>query len=145
MSQGLLSVVQPGEGRGVSTRQIFIRGGSAPRSNSFIPLYSFFTKTVPLSYTFSWQMVPLSLDFLKALRFSFPVPVVGPSAKVELSLAFAAENIRKFKSTARASCSWKFWARFVSKSTPSHTLFTPLHPFYPLYMYCRLNRNQSQK
>ena len=29
----------------------------------------------------------LSLDFLKALRFSFPVPVVGPSAKVELSLS----------------------------------------------------------
>ena len=27
------------------------------------------------------------LDFLKVLRFSFPVPVVGPSAKDDLSLS----------------------------------------------------------
>ena len=137
------SSTRGGEGDMYSTN--FYTGRLRPEVQLLYSFIQFFTKTVPLSYTFSWQMVPLSLDFLKALRFSFPVPVVGPSAKVELSLAFAAENIRKFKSTARASCSWKFWARFVSKSTPSHTLFTPLHPFYPLYMYCRSNRNQSQK
>ena len=62
MGQGLLYVVQPGGGGGV-------------------------TKKVLLSYAFSSQMVPLSLDFLKVVRFSFPVSVVGPSAKVELSLS----------------------------------------------------------
>ena len=30
----------------------------------------------------------LSLDFLKVLRFSFPVPVVGPSAKLSFSHSF---------------------------------------------------------
>ena len=39
------------------TQQMFIRGGSAPRSNP-LPFYiPFFTKKVPLSYTFYWQMV----------------------------------------------------------------------------------------
>ena len=45
--------------------------------------------------------IVISLDFLKVLRFSFPVTVVGPSAKLALSLAFSAENIKK--STAHAS------------------------------------------
>ena len=68
------------------------------------------------------QQLPtmLGLDFLKVLRFSFPVPVVGPL----LSLAFGGENIKNLpsralalalsllpqkhtKSTARASRSWK--------------------------------------
>ena len=40
----------------------------------------------------------LGLDFLKVLRFSFPVPVVGPL----LSLAFAAENINNLPSRALA-------------------------------------------
>ena len=39
-------------GPGGGTQQIFIRGGSAPRSNP-LPFYiPFFTKKVPLSYTF---------------------------------------------------------------------------------------------
>ena len=38
----------------------FIRGGSAPRSNS-LPFYiPFLEENVPLSFTFFWQMVPLS-------------------------------------------------------------------------------------
>ena len=45
---------------GGSTQQMFIRGGSAPRSNSLSFCIPFFTKTVPLSGTFYWQMVPLS-------------------------------------------------------------------------------------
>ena len=37
---------------GDGTQQMFIRGGSAPRSNP-LPFYmTFFTKKVPLSYTF---------------------------------------------------------------------------------------------
>ena len=40
-----------GEGGGGSTRQIFIRGGSAPRSNSFIPSYTvFYEKGSPFIY-----------------------------------------------------------------------------------------------
>ena len=35
----------------------------------------------------------MNLDFVKVLRLSFPVPVVGLSA-LALSLAFAAENIK---------------------------------------------------
>ena len=43
----------------------------------------------------------LYLDFLKVLRFSFPVPVVGPSTLL-LSLAFAAENIKNLMLSLRA-------------------------------------------
>ena len=148
MSQGLLYVVQPGEGGGGSTRQMFIRGGSAPRSNSFIPSYTvFYEKGSPFVYLLLTNGSPFtrlsqSPSLLISGSGSWPQ---REGRALALSLAFAAENIRTFKSTARASCSWKFWGRLVGKSTPSHTLFTPLHPFYPLYMYCRLNRNQSQK
>ena len=45
--------------------------------------------------------IVISLDFLKVLRFSFPVPVVGPSAKLALSLAFSAENIKNLPLTLR--------------------------------------------
>ena len=50
------------------------------------------------------ESVQFPLDFLKVLRFSFPVPVVGPSAKVELSLAFAAENEKTLPLALRAPC-----------------------------------------
>ena len=49
----------------------------------------------------------ITLDFIKVIRFSFPVPVVGPSAKVELSLSrwllpqktsWGAENIKIYRS-----------------------------------------------
>ena len=40
----------------------------------------------------------LGLHFLKVLRFSFPVPVVGPL----LSLAFGGENIKNLPSRALA-------------------------------------------
>ena len=53
----------------------------------------------------------LYLDFLKVLRFSFPVPVVGPST---LSLAFAAENIKNLMLSLRTR--EKIWARLVGKS-----------------------------
>ena len=47
-----LPYVFPGGGGGGGTQQIFIRGGSSRRSNP-LPFYiPFFTKKVPLSYTF---------------------------------------------------------------------------------------------
>ena len=147
MSQGLLYVVQPGEGGG-STRHIFLRRGSAPRSNSFIPSDTdFYEKGFPFVYLLLTNGTPFTrLSQSSSLLISGSGSWPQREGRVlALSLAFAAENLRKLKSTARASCSWKFWARLVGKSTPSHTFFTPLHPFYPLYMYCRLNRNQSQK
>ena len=43
------------------------------------------------------------IDFLKVLRFSFPVPVVSPSAKaLALSFVFTAENIRSLPLALRA-------------------------------------------
>ena len=48
-------------------------------------------------------------DFLKVLRFSFPVQVVGP-------FAFAAENIKNLLLTLRAH--EKIWAWLVGKSNP---------------------------
>ena len=45
----------------------------------------------------------IEIDFLKVLRFSFPVPVVGPSAKaLALSFAFTAENIKSLPLALRA-------------------------------------------
>ena len=50
------------------TQQIFIRGGSAPRSN-LLPFYiPFFMKKVPLSSIFYWQMVPLSHALFRTLQ-----------------------------------------------------------------------------
>ena len=48
-----------------------------------------------------WSIV-IFLDFLKVLCFSFPVPVVGPSAKLALSLVFSAENIQNLPLALRA-------------------------------------------
>ena len=48
-----------------------------------------------------WSIV-ISLDFLKVLYFSFPVPVVGLSAKLALSLVFSAENIKNLPLALRA-------------------------------------------
>ena len=48
-----------------------------------------------------WSIV-IFLDFLKVLCFSFPVPVVGPSAKLALSLVFSAENIKNLPLALRA-------------------------------------------
>ena len=56
------------------------------------------------------RAVCVNVDFLKVLRFSFPVPVVGP-----LSLAFAAENIKTLPLALRAR--EKIWARLVGKSS----------------------------
>ena len=53
---------------GGGTQQIFILGGSVPRSNS-LPFYTpFFTKKVPHSYTFHWQTVPLSYTSFRTLH-----------------------------------------------------------------------------
>ena len=41
------------------------------------------------------------LDFIEVLRFSFPVPVVGPRA-LALLLAFAAQNIKNLPLELRA-------------------------------------------
>ena len=78
------------------------------------------------------QQLPtmLGLDFLKVLRFSFPVPVVGPPALARFcrrkhkkstksssrsrSLAFAAENIKNLPLALRAR--EKIWVRLVGKS-----------------------------
>ena len=48
-----------GRGWGEGTQQIFIRGGSAPSSNPLqLPFYvPFFTRKVPLSCTFYWQIL----------------------------------------------------------------------------------------
>ena len=53
----LMGSVSPG-----GAQQMFVRGGSAPRSHPlpFYILVFFWTEKVPLSYTFHWQMVPLS-------------------------------------------------------------------------------------
>ena len=108
MSQGLLYVVQPGERGGGSTRQIFIRGGSAPRSNSFIPSYTvFYEKGSPFVYLLLTNGAPFtrlsqSPSLLISGSGSWPQ---REGRALALSLAFAAENIRTFKSTARASCS----------------------------------------
>ena len=43
-------------------------GGSAPRSNPLLLYIPFFTKKALLSYTFYWQMVPLSHTLFKTLH-----------------------------------------------------------------------------
>ena len=55
-----------GGGGGGDKQQLFIRGGSAPRSNP-LPL-PFFTKKVLISYSFYWQMVPLSHTLFRTLH-----------------------------------------------------------------------------
>ena len=45
--------------------------------------------------------VDVRVDFLRVLRFSFPVPVVGPTALL-LAFAAAAENIKNLPLTLRA-------------------------------------------
>ena len=50
------------------TQEIFIWGGSAPRSNRLPFCISIFTKKVPLSYTFYWKMVPLSHTLFRTLH-----------------------------------------------------------------------------
>ena len=55
-------------GGGGGSQKIFIRGGSAPRSNP-LPFYvPFFTKNVPLSYSFYWKMVPFSDTMFRTLQ-----------------------------------------------------------------------------
>ena len=58
---------------GGDTQQSFIQGDSALRSNP-LPFYlPFFTKKVPHSYTFYWQMVPLSKPIpIPDLEFCMP-------------------------------------------------------------------------
>ena len=53
------------------------------------------------------ESVQFLLDFLKALRFSFPVPVVGPRAKAELSLSrslLPQKTKKNLPLTLRAPC-----------------------------------------
>ena len=60
--------VSIGEGWGGGSQKIFILGGSAPRSNP-LPFYiPFFTKKVPLSYSFYWKMVPFSDTLFRTLQ-----------------------------------------------------------------------------
>ena len=88
MSQGLLYVVQPGEGGG-STH---IRGGSAPRSNSFIPSYTVFVeKGSPFVLTNSTPFTWLSQSPLLLISGSGSWPQREGRA-LALSLAFAAET-----------------------------------------------------
>ena len=62
-----------GGGRG-GTQQIFVRGGSTPRSNP-LPFYRpFLTEKVPFLYIFHYKMVLLSHTYLRALHpFSKPL------------------------------------------------------------------------
>ena len=54
-------------GGGGSTKNIFIRGGSAPRFDP-LPFYTpFLIEKIPLSYTFHWKIVPLSQTYLRTL------------------------------------------------------------------------------
>ena len=82
------------------------------------------------------QQLPtmLGLHFLKVLRFSFPVPVVGPLLSLAFggediknltsralrsrSLAFAAEDIKNLPPALRAR--EKIWVRLVGKSMLGH-------------------------
>ena len=50
------------------TQQSFIRVGSALRSNPLLFYIPYLTEKVPLSYTFCWQMVPLSHTLFRTLR-----------------------------------------------------------------------------
>ena len=50
------------------TQQMFIRGGSASKSNPWPFYIPFFTNKVPLSYTFYWKMVPLSHTLFRTLH-----------------------------------------------------------------------------
>ena len=60
------------------------------------------TLSIQQKFRFEISEIPLAhwnVDFLKALRVLFSVPVVGASA---LSLAFAAENIKNLPLPLRA-------------------------------------------
>ena len=59
---------------GGGTQQIFVRGGSAPKSSP-LPFYiPFLTEKAPFSFTFHWKMVPFSHTYLRALHpFSKPL------------------------------------------------------------------------
>ena len=46
---------------------IYMRGASAPRSNPLPYYIPFVTEKVPLSYTFYWQMVPLSHNYFASI------------------------------------------------------------------------------
>ena len=62
-----LKIAVRARGGGGGTQQIFVRGGSAPRSN-LLPFYiPLFTKKVAPSYTFYWQMVPISQTLFRTL------------------------------------------------------------------------------
>ena len=61
-----------------------------------------------------------TLDFLKVLRFSFPVPVVGPSA---LSLAFSPPKTKKFCASRLALVK-----KMSSTCLPSHQLLKASGP-----------------
>ena len=60
-----LPYINPGEYMRGDTEQNFVRGGSAPRSNPLTFYRLFLAEMVPLSYTFSWQMVSLSQTCLE--------------------------------------------------------------------------------
>ena len=97
-----------GRGGGGSTRHIFLRRGSAPRSNSFIPSDTdFYEKGFPFVYLLLTNGTPFTrLSQSPSLLISGSGSWPQREGRVlALSLAFAAENLRKFKSTARASCS----------------------------------------
>ena len=55
-------------GGGGGTQQMFIQGGSAPRSNPLPFHIPFFTKKVALLYSFYWQMIPLWHTLFRTLH-----------------------------------------------------------------------------
>ena len=56
------------------------------------------------------------VDFLKVLRVSFLIPVVGPSARSRSLAHFATENIKIQSSSRFALEKKKIWAQLVGKS-----------------------------
>ena len=65
-------------GGGGGTQKSFIRGGSAPRCNSYIP---FFSEKAPLSYTFYWRKGTPFIHLLMAR-------LMNKSLKQEVFLSF---------------------------------------------------------
>ena len=98
-------------------------------------------ETLSIQQKFRFEISEISrahwnVDFLKVLRVSFSVPVLGASA---LSLAFAAENIKNLPLPLRAR--EKNWARLVGSKFQLHRP----DPSHRAFGYCSCNKIWIQK
>ena len=80
------------------TQQMFIRGGSARKSHPLSFYISLFTKKVPLSYTFYWQMLPLSqislAFYILQLVKSLPLICLNPEKATTTRTSFICMTIQ---------------------------------------------------